>query len=54
MFTFMDKAVVAAGVAFLGQILATYWGIEIDSTVQAAVVALIVGLATYQTPNKVS
>jgi len=53
MFTKIDKAIVASGVAFVGQVLATYFGVEIDATIQAAVVALIVGVATYQTPNKV-
>lgn len=48
----VNKAWVAAGVAFLAQQLAAYFGWNIPKEVQDGIVALIVGLAAWAVTNK--
>jgi hypothetical protein len=52
MFTFADKAWVAGLVSFGAMTAATFWGIQIDPTVQAGIVGLLTGAFTFWVPNK--
>lgn len=52
MFTFMDKAYMAAMVSFLSLTAMQFWGIEISPTAQNGIVGLLTGIMTYWIPNK--
>lgn len=52
MFTSIDKAYVAAAVSFLSLTAMQFFGIELDATVQAGIVAVATALLTWAVPNK--
>ena len=52
MLTKLDKAYVAGLVSFLCMQVQHWFGFEVDVTIQAAIVGVILFLVTYVTPNK--
>ena len=52
MFTKFDKAWVTAAVAFGALSASTFLGLDIDPTVQAGIVSVILFAVTYLVPNK--
>lgn len=47
-----DKAWVAGLVSFGAMTAATFWGFQIDPTMQAAIVSVLTGAFTFLVPNK--
>lgn len=52
MLTKIDKAYVSAAVSFLSLTLMNFFGVELDATVQAGIVAVITAAFTWLVPNK--
>jgi hypothetical protein len=52
MFTKIDKAYVAAAVSFLSLTAMQFFGFELDTSVQAGIVAVVTAVMTWAVPNK--
>lgn len=52
MFSKWDKAFVAAAVSFGSLVALQFFGVEVPTETQAAIVAVVTGVLTFLVPNK--